>query len=103
MVIRLVEIKGEAKLPEGIAGGKAYLIEDREGLAGEATRIYVNDRGLVRLVETGDLRIIPAKKAELEQAFTLRVREAEREMARLEKEYEQQQRRFAPRHRPKGP
>ncbi len=103
MVIRLVEIKGEAKLPEGIAGGRTYLIEDREGLAGEATRIYVNDKGRVRLVETGDLRIIPAKKTELEQAFTLRVREAEREMARLEKEYEQQQRRFVPKRRPKTP
>jgi hypothetical protein len=101
MVIRIVELKGAGDLPTGVTRGKVYRIEEREGPTGEPSNVYVDEAGQVLLVKSGKLTMVPASAEALERPFESRVAAAKREMARLEKEYEEQERRFMPRHRPK--
>jgi len=102
MVLRVVELKGVGNPTAGAMRDKAYRIEQREGLAGEPSILYVDEEGRVLMVKAGRLTMLPAKAAALEKLFEARVTAADREMARLEKEYEDRQRRFVPRRRSKG-
>lgn len=100
VVLRIVTLKGAAKLPGGGTRGKVYLIEQQEGVAGEPTKLYVDDAGRILRLEAGRLTLVPVKAEVLEREFASRVAAAEREMARLEREYTEQQRRFRPKRRP---
>jgi hypothetical protein len=103
MSIHVVEMKGVGELPDGGTGREVYLIEHYEGPAAEPSSLYVDEAGHLLLMKAGDLVGRPAKAEKLERLFAGRVSAAEREMARLEREYEEAERRFAPKRPAPGP
>lgn len=96
LIVRTVELKGKAKLPSGesAVAGEVYQIDEQEGLAGEPSHIYVDEKGRILLVKSGGLTLRPAGREELERRFGQRVSEADRAMARLERAYRENQDRF---------
>ncbi len=99
MGIRVLELKGVGEMPGGGSGGQVFLIEHSEGPAAEPSRLYVDEAGHLLMMKAGDLVAGPAPAAELEKLFAGQVAAAEEEMGRLEREYEEAERRFAPKRR----
>jgi len=94
LVVRVVELKGESRLPSGSSAGRVYRIDERDGLAAEASNIYVDENGRLLFVTAGSLQMEPADMAALEPEFASRIETAEREMNHLEKEYREAEGRF---------
>jgi hypothetical protein len=100
-VVRLFDVKGVADAPSGVAAkGKLYKVEQREGVAGQMSEWYVDEKGRIVCVKAGNVTMIPAEEKEMEKLFAGRIAEAEREMARLEQEYERAEQRFGPKRKP---
>lgn len=100
-VLRLFDVKGAAEPPSGAAvKGKVYKVEQREGIAGQVSEWYVDEQGRIVYVKAGNVTMIPAAEKELERLFAGRIAEAEREMARLEQEYERAEQRLGPKRKP---
>ncbi|MBN2562558.1 MAG: hypothetical protein JXQ75_16660 [Phycisphaerae bacterium] len=96
LVIRTVESKGAGKLPGDETREEVYLIQQREGLAGRPSDWYVDKAGRVLMMRAGTLTMVPTKEEEMERLFGARVTEAQGEMARLERQYEEERRRVGP-------
>lgn len=104
LVLLVEEIKGAVEPPADIAAGdKVYLIEEREGLAGVPSKIYVNAEGEVLFARVGDMTMKRTTQAELERLFLSRVRSAERTMEEHVKMYEQEQARLERNLKPSKP
>lgn len=94
MIARVVEFKGEDDPPVGVAKGKMYKIEDREGLAARPSVMYVDDSGRAQWVEAGEMKITPTTAGEMERLFASRIVDAERKMSELETAYGASEQRF---------
>ena len=95
VVMRIVEIKGEATAPGVGAKGTTYRIDVRDGPASSPTTTYVDEDGAVVLVLAGSMTMRPASREELERVFAERIASAEKAMAAEEAKYREEAGRFA--------
>lgn len=94
LVVRLVELKGEEAPPDTAHSGPLYRLDEREGLAGEAASIYVDEDGRVVQLRAGPVTMNVEPWPGLQREFGTRIERAEREMSRLEKDFEEAESRF---------
>ncbi len=94
LIVRTLDLKGKAMPPTGVARGETFKIEEREGVMAVPSVVYVDEAGRVLYIESGNMKIVPAEKDELERRFGDRIRQAETKMAELERAYYENERRF---------
>lgn len=94
LVVLVVEVKGTVSPPGEPISGKAFLIEEYEGLASEPTRWFIGADGRILLAKFGKTTIRPAVEKELEKSMRERVAEADRKITALEKAMREDEQRF---------
>jgi hypothetical protein len=99
LIIRIVETKGKAQLPNGAVREKVYRIDEREGLAADPSEIFVDSAGRIVLAKMGRMTMRAGRAEDLEKEFASRIAAADARMNELENAYHQQEQRFS---RPAG-
>lgn len=94
MISRVLKAKGTVPPPPNVSAGKVFRFDDREGLARQPARIFVDERGRMLLVESGALVMKPTTAAAIEKQFLERVSRAEETMSRLETDFRERERRI---------
>ena len=100
LIVRVLDLKGEAKLPTGASKGKCYRIDQREGLSGQTSEWYVDQEGHILLIKAANMTMTPTQEKEMEALFKDRIAKAGTEMDRLEKEYNDRRDELAPKRKP---
>ncbi|MEK6643411.1 MAG: hypothetical protein AABZ08_05835 [Planctomycetota bacterium] len=94
LVILIADFKGERPLPSGDSKGKTYRIDEYEGLASEASSLFVDAEGKTVFVQAGKTTLRPAEKDELEREMAARVADADRMISEIGQRYSEDQDRF---------
>jgi hypothetical protein len=90
LVARVIKCQGEDS-SSGIASKNGiYRLDDREGLAAEPSRLYVDRSGRTLRVEAGPLTMNRVDGAEISRRFATRIDAAQRRMAQLEASYDRE-------------
>ena len=100
LVVRVVELKGEANPPGVTVKGQCFRFDQREGLAGQISEWYVDEERRILLVKAGDFTMTPASEKELEGLFKARIAAAEADMTTREREFDERQQHLGPRRAP---
>ncbi|HKQ46968.1 MAG TPA: hypothetical protein VJZ71_02735 [Phycisphaerae bacterium] len=87
LVARVIECQGEDSAAGIPSNDGVFRLEDREGLAADPTRLYVDGAGRTLLVKTGPLTMTRAEGQELSRLFSDRIDAAQKRMAELEEAY----------------
>lgn len=87
LVARVIECQGE-ETASGIASKDGvFRLDDREGLAADPSKLYVDASGRTLLVKTGLLTMTRVEGKEVSRLFADRIDAAQRRMADLEEAY----------------
>jgi len=95
IVMRIVELKGEEAVPGGSkTSGPTYRIDQRDGPASPPSTTYVDENGIVLLIQAGGMTMRPTTRDAVERLFTDRILKAEKAMAAEEAKYNKESGRF---------
>lgn len=87
LVARVIECQGEDAAAGIPSKDGVFRLEDREGLAADPTKLYVDASGRTLLVKTGPLTMTRVEGMELARLFSDRIDAAQKRMAELEEVY----------------